>query len=111
MERILKTLKPVYAKKITTKDGKSFIRCLTKVNNTYYNVKFTQDSDNSIRKVGVYEIIVPLKGMSIQEAKPISTGFKPNDTLWIRECDEIRQYSQDELNELEYKRVSDIFND
>lgn len=111
MEKILKTLKRVYAKKITTKDGKSFIRCITKVNNTFYNVKFTQDCNQSIKKVGVYELTVPLKSMGIQESKILPTGFKPNDTLWIRECEDIRQYSQDELDELGSKRVSDIFND
>lgn len=107
----LKTLKPVYAKKIATKDGHTFIRCITKVNNTFYNVKFTRDSNDSIKRVGVYEVVAPLKGLSIQESKPLSTGFKPNDTLWVRECDTIRQYSQDELNELDSKRVEDIFND
>lgn len=104
-----RVIKKVFAKNVTTKDGKKFVSCQTKLNSTFYKVKFTADCEQQIKSYGVYDIYVCDRDISIERSKKQPDGFKPNDVIWIRNAQAIRKYTEDEIAEENKARYNDIF--
>ena len=102
-------IKKVFAKNVTTKDGKKFVSCQTKRKDTFYKVKFTADCERQIKTFGVYDLYVRDIDISIERSKKQPNGFKPNDVIWIRNVQALRKYSEEDLAEDNKVKYDDIF--
>lgn len=91
----------VYAKQIEH-NGKKFVVCGTKINNTYYKVKFRQDCKNAPRERGVYILTMNVvTSLSVQKGKHYvdSNGeYRQDcDTLWVCDTIDIRKLTEEEM--------------
>lgn len=99
----------ISAKEIKKKDGTgSFISCSAKIGEKWYRVKFTKDCERSPKKRGLYDLTVKSEHMSVQKGK-IKDGFTENDILWISEIETLRRYTEEELNEMNEAKLSEVF--
>ena len=98
----------VFAREYTTKDGNhKFYSYSSKINGTYYKIKFRQAVTNVPRAKGVYFVTFNDDNCSIEKD---TQGY--NDTLWIHAVDAIDVKPFDSENyqaEAHAKMVAEVF--
>lgn len=103
----------VYAKEITTKDGKSFVALTTGYNDVFYKFKFKKACTTNIQLKGVYDVVVDLNDISVQKGKIVAradgTEYKENSTIWVEKTISIRKYSDDELKAQQLNKNFELF--
>lgn len=112
MENYIRTIK-IYAKEIK-KDKQTFTVCSGKIGENYYKIKFRKTCKNAPDEIGVYDLTVDLKNCSIEKGKPYTDKETKKQkigqaTIWVEKIEDLRKYSDEELQEISLKNLQEIF--
>ena len=89
-------------------DKNTFIACSACINEKWYKVKFRKDCEVTPKTKGLYDLTVDLGNCTLQKGKPIEINGKTtyeNDTLWVSEVVELRKYTEDEIKEINRRKL------
>ena len=111
MNNTIKTF-VISARKVKV-NNKSFISCSTKIGDTFYKVKFRKDCEKAPKKPCLYDITVDIDKCSIQNGKKYITkdGYEAigNHTIWVSEVMELREYTDEEMSEINRAKFDGVF--
>lgn len=92
-----------------------FISCNAEINGKWYKIKFTKTCSKTPTKRGLYDLTVSVDDLSLEKGKPYvnKQGKKvmTNDILWVRDCVELRKYTEEDFAEANRLRMAEIFGD
>ena len=92
-----------------------FISCNAEINEKWYKVKFTKTCPKVPHERGLYDLTVSIDDLSLEKGKPYvnKQGKKAvsNDVLWVRNCIELRKYTEEDFAEANRQQMAEIFGD
>lgn len=95
------------------KDKQSFIACSAFINNKWFKIKFTKECEKAPKTIGLYELTINFDDCSLERGKPYTSksGRKgvSNDSIWVRNIEKIRKYTEDELKERNRNAMVEAF--
>lgn len=94
----------LHAREIKT-DKNTFIATTAYFNGKWYKIKFRKECSVTPKTKGLYDLTVDLGCCTLQKGKVYEVsdtdGIKAeNDTIWVAEVVNLRQYSDEELKEI-----------
>lgn len=105
----------ISAKRISTKNGNSFLKFSTQINGVWYRVKFNKSAGAQPDVAGRYEFVVDTSALSIQKGHTFTgkdgNPMQENDTIWIKKYNSARKYTTEELMKEQIASVAAIFGD
>lgn len=110
---MIRTIK-LSAKEIKKTDGKgTFISCSAKIGGKWYRIKFTKEANGEPKKRGLYDLTVDDNNCSLQrgrvKTKADGTQYTENDIFWVNKIEALRQYTEEELAEMNRKTMDGVF--
>lgn len=102
----------IYAKEIK-KEKQSFIVCTAVIKDKWYKIKFTKDCEITPKTKGIYDLTINFDNCSRELGKPFKDangkkGISP-DIIWVRKCESLRKYTEEELKERNRVSMTDVF--
>ena len=95
------------------KDKQSFIACSAKIGEKWYKIKFTKEVKDAPDTRGLYDLTIDFDDCSVERGKPYTSknGKKgiSSDIIWVRHIVGLREYSAEELAEINRNELSEIF--
>ncbi len=95
------------------KDKQKFVAASAEINGKWYKIKFTQNCEGIPKKKGLYELTFNVDNCSVEHGKLYTTKDgetkTANDVIWVKEIVKLREFTKEELEELNRLVFKEVF--